>query len=138
MISSQGASAVLPNGMIVKQTIGQQSVSGTAKGEFTIQQGFQQNHWARMVAKAPVRSDITVTAYPNPFISEVNFQFSKVISEAVSIAIFDVGGRLVFQQNQKVIDGILRLDLSRLTGSIYLVRVNNNEFNYYIKIAKSL
>jgi hypothetical protein len=40
MISSQGKSSVLSNGIRVKQTIGQQSVSGNSKGDYIVQQGF--------------------------------------------------------------------------------------------------
>lgn len=138
MISSQGKSAVLPNGMLVKQTIGQQSVSGNSKGDYIIQQGFQQNYWAKILADSPLKSDVTVVVYPNPFVSNVNFEFSKPITKEISIAIFDVSGRLVFQQNKKVEDSLLTIDLSILSGSVYLVRLNNNEVNYYMKITKSL
>ena len=138
MISSQGKSAVLPNGTLVKQTIGQQTVSGNSKGQYMIVQGFQQNYWAKMVAGSPLKNDLVVTTYPNPFVAEVNFQFSKPLQEEISVAIFDVSGRLVFQQKKSLKDGFLSIDLSRLAATVYLVRLNNNEVNYYTKITKSL
>jgi hypothetical protein len=138
MISSQGKSAVLANGLVVKQTIGQQSVAGNYKGGYTVLQGYQQNIWGKIIADSPIKNTITVTTYPNPFVSEVNFEFSKPLVKEISITIFDLNGRLIFNQNKKVKDGLMTIDLSVLPASVFLVRLNNNEVNYYIKIAKSL
>ena len=42
MISSQGASTKTPDGLIIMQTVGQQSLSGTAANkDYVIIQGFQ-------------------------------------------------------------------------------------------------
>ena len=49
MLSSQGKSTILRNGMLVSQTIGQQSVIGNHTNEVTVGQGFQQSHWAKYV-----------------------------------------------------------------------------------------
>jgi len=138
MISSQGKSAILSNGLLVKQTIGQQTISGNSKGEYMIVQGFQQNHWAKIVAESPLKNDLTVTTYPNPFVSQVNFQFSKVSKDEMTVTVFDVSGRLIIQQAKNLEGGILTIDLARLPNAVYLVRLNNNEINYYTKITKSL
>lgn len=138
MLSSQGKSAVLSNGILVKQTIGQQSISGNSTGDYIIVQGFQQNYWAKILAETPIISDLTVVTYPNPFVSKVNFEFSKQDIKEIAITIFDIGGRLIFNQIKNVTGGQLTIDLSTLPSSVYLVRLNNNEVNYYIKIVKSL
>ena len=138
MISSQGKSAVLSNGILVKQTIGQQSISGNSKGEFIIIQGFQQNHWAKIVADSPLINDLTVTTYPNPFVSQVNFKFSKAVKDEITVGVFDVSGRLIIQQAKNLEGLILTIDLSKLPNAVYLVRLNNNEINYYTKITKFL
>jgi hypothetical protein len=50
MLSSQGTSKELSNGMYVSQTIGQQSVIGnyTRDGK-TYGQGFQQSYWSKFI-----------------------------------------------------------------------------------------
>jgi len=103
-----------------------------------IVQGFQQNHWAKIVAESPLKNDLTVTTYPNPFVSQVNFQFSKVSKDEMTVTVFDVSGRLIIQQAKNLEGGILTIDLARLPNAVYLVRLNNNEINYYTKITKSL
>jgi hypothetical protein len=46
MVSAQGNSIALKNGMYVSQSIGQQSVNGTfQKNKLTISQGYQQSFW---------------------------------------------------------------------------------------------
>lgn len=138
MISSQGKSAVLSGGILVQQTIGQQSISGNSIGKFTIVQGFQQNQWAKILADSPLKNDLIVTTYPNPFVSQVNFQFSKAVNDEMTVSVFDVSGRLIIQQVKNLEGVILAIDLARLPNAVYLVRLNNNEINYYTKITKSL
>ncbi|MGV8946328.1 MAG: T9SS type A sorting domain-containing protein [Lutibacter sp.] len=136
MLSSQGKSATLPNGIIVKQTIGQQSVTGNSKNGFVVQQGFQQSLWSKYISSPINPADITTVTYPNPFVSIVNFQFSKPIQEEISIAVYDIIGRLIFQQMQKPSNSILTIDLSALPVSTYLVRLSGAHLNYYTKILK--
>ncbi|MBP4142163.1 T9SS type A sorting domain-containing protein [Flavobacterium sp. P4023] len=135
MISSQSKSATLSNGMLVKQTVGQQSVIGNSKGDFIVIQGFQQNYWAKLLTDVPIKGNLVVTTYPNPFVTSINFEFSKPIKE-ISITVFDIGGRLLFNQLKEVREGMLTLDLSGLPNSLYLVKITNSEINQYVKIIK--
>ena len=136
MISSQGKSTILSNGLFVSQTTGQQSVIGnsTKKG-YTTSQGYQQNLWGKYISSSII-SKITTTTYPNPFIESINFQFSQSIKETVSISIFDVLGRLVYNQEKLVSENILTLDLPNLTSSNYLVKLTTSNYIYYTKILK--
>ena len=52
MISSQGASTTTSSGFIIKQTVGQQSVSGNSQGDIIVQQGFQQTYWQELLKTA--------------------------------------------------------------------------------------
>ena len=138
MISAQGKSVTLPNKMSVSQTIGQQSVAGTTTNGLTIQQGFQQSYWSKLISKTTLPEELKVTTYPNPFVTLVNFQFSKPIDEPISIFVFDIRGRLIIQKQENGFNAILTLDLSQLPNSEYLVRLSATNFNYYTKIIKSL
>jgi hypothetical protein len=74
MLSFQGKSTILSNGMIVSQTIGQQSTIGNHSNGINENQGFQQNHLAKYL-NSNVANHITTTNYPNSIIKTVNFQF---------------------------------------------------------------
>jgi hypothetical protein len=80
--------------------------------------------------------DLEATFYPNPFVSIVNFQFTKPIASEISISVYDLLGRLVFYQKNNAANSILTIDLSTLQDAMYLVRLLGNNLNYSAKILK--
>ncbi len=135
MVSSQGTSKILSDGTVISQTIGQQSLTGISNKYYVVIQGFQQSFWGKYIASNPVETIITTT-FPNPFVQTVNFEFSKVITEEININVFDLGGRLVFQQKKKPDDLILTITLPLLQSSEYLVRLSTSNFTHFTKIIK--
>ncbi|SDX41687.1 T9SS type A sorting domain-containing protein [Flavobacterium degerlachei] len=135
MISSQGGSVKLPRGLIVNQTIGQQSSIGNSNKNYIIMQGFQQSLWSTFISSNIV-DVISTKTYPNPVTSIVNFQFSQLILEAIDIHIYDASGRLVFKGKKSATDAILSVDLSNLPTTQYLVHLHTNSFSYYTQIIK--
>jgi hypothetical protein len=139
MLSSQGQSTRTSSGLLIKQTIGQQSATGNStQKEYRVVQGFQQGLWASYIASNKVEAveGIRLVTYPNPFTQMIHFQFSKPISEVIHISIFDILGRLIYEEKKKADTSILSLDLERLPNSEFLVRLSANNFNYYTKILK--
>ncbi|RKS98722.1 T9SS type A sorting domain-containing protein [Flavobacterium sp. 123] len=139
MLSSQGQTTKAPNGLFVKQTVGQQSITGSSSNEkYVVIQGFQQSLWGKYIASNKIDSveDIKTITYPNPFTTSVNFQFSKPITDVISVYIFDILGRLVYEQKKKADSTILTIDLTTLSSSEYLVRLSTANLNYYTKIIK--
>jgi hypothetical protein len=136
MLSSQGDSKQLPNGMYVSQTIGQQSVIGnyTRDGK-TYGQGYQQSVWSKYI-QSTVNNPITTVVYPNPFVSSINFQFSQPIKERIKMELFDVRGRLIFQTEQLPTDNLLTVALPNLASSNYLVKLTASNYTYYTQILK--
>jgi hypothetical protein len=136
MLSAQGTSKALPNGMYVSQSIGQQSVIGSQTVEgYSYGQGFQQSTWSKYI-NATTNTIITTVTYPNPFISTVNFQFSQVIKDNISVSIFDVRGRLVFTEEKKPNGNILTIELPNFATSNYLVKLSSINYTYYTQILK--
>ena len=136
MLSSQGDSKQLSNGMYVSQTIGQQSVIGnyTREGK-TYGQGYQQSVWSKYI-QSTVNNPITTVVYPNPFVSTINFQFSQPIKERIKMELFDVRGRLIFQTEQLPTDNLLTVELPNLASSNYLVKLTASNYTYYKQILK--
>ncbi len=139
MLSIQGTSVTLPNGMYVSQTIGQQSPIGTYSKDGTVySQGFQQSMWGKYISSNSSSStnQITTVTYPNPFVSMVNFQFSEPIAGLISIRVFDISGRLIYNQAQKADDNLLTVDMSQLAETNYLVQLSAPNFTYYTQILR--
>lgn len=137
MLSSQGTSKILDNGMYVSQTIGQQSVSGNfSTSNSTFGQGFQQSNWIRYFNQNSSQNKIATTTFPNPFISTINFQFSTSIKDEISFSLFDVRGRLVYHEDKVITGNILTIDLPNIASSNYLVQLSAPNYLYYTQILK--
>jgi hypothetical protein len=138
MLSAQGGSYITFKGLHINQTIGQQSVTGTSSNGIAVQQGFQQNCWASLLVENELVSSVQVYTYPNPFVSAINFQISNRLDQELTVFVFDIQGRLVFQQRKLALNGLLTIGLSTLPNATYLARLSGASVNYYIKIIKSL
>ncbi len=137
MLSAQGTTTQLTNGVYVSQTIGQQSVIGTStKDGVTYSQGYQQSVWSTYFKQNAVLSSITTTTYPNPFVQTVNFQFSKPLSDVISASVYDIRGRLIYQEAKKAVENILTIELPQLASSNYLVKLSATNYTYYTQILK--
>jgi hypothetical protein len=81
-ISSQGLSKEMANGLVIKQTVGQQSLTGNYSGDFIVLQGFQQSVWSKYIASNKTEDlvGIDIYTYPNPFTETIHFQFSEPIT----------------------------------------------------------
>ena len=137
MVSSQGSSNLLSSGILVKQTIGQQSTIGNYKFSGAIVgQGFQQSRISNPGISSLVNSILTTT-YPNPFVDRINFLFSKPVSGLITITIFDVLGRLIHAEQKEASQNILTLDNLNFPQSDYLVKLSALNYNYSTQIIQS-
>ena len=137
MISAQGTSKLLSGGTYISQTIGQQSIIGNyTKDGVTFGQGFQQSNWSKYIKQNDALSSITTTTYPNPFVQTINFQFSKPITDLISVMVFDIRGRLIHQESKLAVENILTIELPQLASSNYLVKLSASNYTYYTQILK--
>jgi hypothetical protein len=133
MISAQGKSSVTRSGIMVHHTVGQLSVTGNFKGNFSVQQGYQQSLWSNYLSSS---EKVTLTTFPNPFTEFVYFNLKSMPSSAVIIQIFDINGKQVYQKEQFITNNQFTLKLSKLSIGTYLVKLNGEQFKYYTKIIK--
>ena len=137
--SINGSVSSLSNGFIISQSIGQQSVAGTFVGSsYVVQQGFQQNVLtsnSKIITAIP--SIINVTVSPNPFTSYVNFEFSKLISTEVKVAVYDNSGRLVYTTVKTPVQNILTLnEIENFASGVYLISLKTSNYTFNAKIIK--
>lgn len=135
MLSSQGGTVTASNGVVVRYSVGQQTVAGSSTAGVQVQQGFQQNNWNVILSKNVVH--ITTTVYPNPFVNEVNFAFSEIVEKELDVLVYDILGRIVYSNQVVVKDKILTLDLRQIASAEYLIKLSKGEFVYYSKIIKN-
>ena len=133
MISSQGSSSLTGSGLIVNQTIGQQSITGSFTGSFSVQQGFQQSYWYNYLSNS---NPILVSVSPNPFQELIQFSISNLRNEKIAIQVFDINGKVVYVKEHFVENKLITINLSKLSAGMYLVKLNRKDFNHFSKIIK--
>jgi len=130
MLSAQGSTTTLKNGMMVLQTIGQQSVTGSATvSNLTLQQGFQQS----MVAKYFPTYNVNTTAtavYPNPFAGEVNVNFSQIIAGEMNIALYNMFGVMIYKEQKQNPALTLSFNFGDLPIGSYVLQLTANNYTF--------
>ena len=136
MLSSQGTSSRASGGVVVRQTIGQQSAIGNYRdSNIIVGQGFQQSN--KMKTAVPPVISVTTTTYPNPFIDRVNFQFSTPIAGPFKISLFDVMGRLVYYKQKVSINNTLTIENLSFAQGEYFVKLTAKNYTYSTNLLKS-
>ena len=134
MLSSQGSTSKTNSGVMVTQTIGQQSVVGNYSNRgFDIGQGFQQSNWARIIIEG-TSPEFEVSIYPNPFSGIVNIQHNS--EDDISINIYDPAGKLVYKNLLNVTGPNQSINLETLSSGVYLVHLYSNQLTYFTKLIK--
>lgn len=137
MLSVQGSFALLPNKVIVYQTIGQQSISGNyIKSNLVINHGYQQSISHVQYSRSVPKDLIITKTYPNPVSEVLNFEFSSSINGIIKVMIFDMLGKVVFYQENKASGNMLTIDNIYLPEGKYLVKLTSENYNYSTKILK--
>ncbi len=135
MTASQGASVHVSNGLLVQQSVGQQSAIGNYSGPtFSVGQGFQQGRISK--SKSPSELNIQIMAFPNPFTSKINFQFSAAIDGPIKINFYDVMGKLVMSIEKEMLNKAISLENLNFPVGQYILKFSTKNFNYTTHLLK--
>ena len=134
MLSSQGSTSKTNSGVMVTQTIGQQSVVGNYSNMgFNIGQGFQQSNWAHFILEG-TSPEFEISIYPNPFSGIINIQHNS--ENDITINIYDPAGKLVYKNLLNVTGPNQSINLETLSSGVYLVHLYSNQLTYFTKLIK--
>ena len=136
-LGAQGKTTTLESGIVISQSVGQQSISGNYfSGNSKIIQGFQQPFWSKLISSSSSIDTIEISYFPNPINDIINFSFSNLIDGTLDILLFDFSGRVIFDQSKSINQGNLKINLSELPSGAYLISLKNEKIQYYTKIIK--
>ena len=136
-ILSQGATSNLESGLFISQSIGQESVIGNFSNDnVKIIQGFQQPFWTRLISNSSSVIPIEITHFPNPITDNLNLSFYNYDMGELILSIYDYSGRILMKRNISVESGKSIVDLTILPSGSFLMGLQNDKINYYIKIIK--
>lgn len=134
MISCQGGNSFSSNENKVLFTVGQQSVIGSSINGVSVQQGFQQSNWSKIIEQNTI--SLSTMVYPNPFKDVVMFSFSKSPGNVISLIVFDLLGRPVYSEVIKNESNIISVNLNNLSTAEYFVKLTANNYIFSTKIIK--
>lgn len=81
-----------------------------------------------------------ISAYPNPFNTDVNVNLQATKSTTAVIAVFDISGRNLVETSYQVVEGnnnLLISDLANLNAGIYFVKIQVEGQENVIKMVKN-
>jgi hypothetical protein len=134
MISSQGSTSITDGGVVITQTIGQQSVIGNNENQsLKIGQGYQQTNWSKIILEQ-TNPEFEVSIYPNPFNDSINVQHNS--EEDITINIFNPAGMRVFTSVINVTGSIQTVNLEQLPSGVYLIHLLSTKLTYFTKLIK--
>lgn len=121
---------------IVQQSIGQPAIIGTVSSEnIILRQGFIQPP-IRILSTNNFYDDLDAIVYPNPFSNIINVHFRKAIKGSLSILIYDMLGRIVYEQNVKAEQNIY-LNLEFLSSAEYILLISSGTRSFTANILKN-
>jgi hypothetical protein len=138
MFVAQGAKVSTASGLIVSQSIGQHSVSGSYSSKGVIvQQGFQQFAISKTALVIPDDEAITTIIYPNPFVNDVTLKMSAEIKGMVDYKIIDMSGKLLLQDSKMADQSSLTIDgLGYLARGSYILILSASNYEYSVTLIK--
>ena len=123
------------NNAKVLYTVGQINPIGNfISYKSNIFQGFHQP-----LLKSTIKKNIieyNILTYPNPFKSNINFEFKNISPSNIQIMIYDSNGRYIKSLYGISVQDVLSLNLVELSTAEYVVRLIGENLDYTTKIIK--
>jgi hypothetical protein len=138
MFVAQGAKTSTSSGLIVSQSIGQQSIAGSYSSKtVSVQQGFQQFAMSKEILIIPDNKAITTIIYPNPFVNDINLRFSGEIKGMVDYKLMSMSGKLLLQDTKMAEQNRLAIgSLGYLPTGSYILMLSASNYKYSVTIIK--
>jgi len=136
MIAAQGGTFIAKNGLVVRQSVGQMSVTGNAAtGNNIVQQGFQHSLISQIFAVFNTNTNtntntVVTSIYPNPFKGPLSITFSAPIVQDLSVSLFNMLGVLIFTQSFTAPQSILNFNFGTILAGSYVIHVKAQNFSF--------
>ena len=135
-LSAMGSQTIsLTSGLLVQQSIGQSSVTGTFNSSTAyLSQGFLKG--LPSLSKEP-ELPFDVIAFPNAFDNQIRFRFTSDPNIPTQVRIHDSQGKKVYEQLHLPKNQEIEIQLAHLAPGIYLVELSTNNRSTQVRILKN-
>lgn len=118
------------------QSVGQSSVIGSfSNGKATVHQGYLQPAYRVTLVSSNDKNPLNISVFPNPFEALLNLKIEETVTENPMIRIFDLNGKIAFEEEHKKSQHI-EINLNDLHSGFYLIEVKMNNLTSRLKIVK--
>lgn len=125
VIASAGESAEA-DGISISWTLGELAIETFETSDIILTQGFQQGYFEVTSIGEPLSNNFALKVFPNPATEYVMVELqSDEIKDGI-IQMYDMNGRLVYNEKFNVTQGPNRIELSDLNSSQYILKVSNS------------
>lgn len=123
VIASAGESAEAGD-VSISWTLGELAIETFETTNIILTQGFQQGYFEITSIGEPLSNNFELKIFPNPATEYVMVDLqSEEIKDGI-IQMYDMNGRLVYNEKFNVIEGPNRIDLADLNSSQYILKVS--------------
>ena len=135
-LSAMGSQSFsLTSGLLVQQSIGQSSVTGTFNSSTAyLSQGFLKG--LPSLSKEP-ELPFVVIAFPNAFDNQIRLRFTSDPNIPTQVRIHDSQGKLVYEQLHLPKNQEIEVQLAHLAPGIYLVDLHTDRRSTQVRILKN-
>ena len=119
----------------VSQSIGQASVIGTYQSNgYFLRQGYQQPS-SKIQPSRNFNTELRAKVYPNPFNQAVIITFGNIITKDISVMLFDVKARLIYN---KIFlpEQTIELKINDISNGTYFLKVSSGSLFFNTKLLK--
>ena len=124
VVASSGGSAETTN-LNISWTLGEVAIETLESSTLILTQGFQQGYFEITSIDEPVAGSFTLKVYPNPAVEYIWVAMETVDIKIATIEIFDIDGKLVYNQKWQLEDGEKQIMLNGFSASQYILRVSD-------------
>ena len=128
------AHAIQGQGLVVRQSIGQSSVTGVfVTSSLHISQGFLRGIRA---LSTEVKRPFEAIAFPNSFSDRITFRFATEHQEATEVLIYDGQGKRIYDTIHLPKNREIQLNLPHLATGVYVANLRSGNKSVQIRIIK--
>jgi len=124
VVASAGES-VEKDGVSISWTLGELAIETIedSEGSVILTQGFQQGYFEITSVGEPLSNNFVIKIYPNPASEYVLVDLQSDQVKSAVVEMYDLQGKLVYNNKYDAMEGPNRIELSGLNSSQYILRV---------------
>ena len=76
----------------------------------------------------------SIKLYPTPVTDLLHIDFGNITNLPVNVKIYDLNGRLVYNQKLQIKNSNLIIEVNELNAAMYLIQLKGTNLNYHTKL----